>query len=148
MDCIQYYNMSQAPIEQATAIPYRRQGPWLEFCLITTAQGLRWGFPKGIIEPGQTAEEAALQESVEEAGLHGLIEGDDLGAYDYSKWGRTLHVRAFLMQVSQTDDDWLEAHFRRRAWCSFEEARSRLDRPPLRQLLAAALARLEGRPAR
>jgi 8-oxo-dGTP pyrophosphatase MutT (NUDIX family) len=137
--------MSQVPIEQATAIPYRRQGPWLEFCLITTSQGLRWGFPKGIIEPGQTAEEAALQESLEEAGLHGLIEGDVLGAYEYSKWGRILRVRAFLMQVVQDDDHWLEAHFRRRAWCSFEEARSRLDRPPLRQLLAMAQSRLDQR---
>jgi 8-oxo-dGTP pyrophosphatase MutT (NUDIX family) len=135
--------MSQVPIEQATAIPYRRQGAWLEFCLITTAQGLRWGFPKGIIEPGQTPEEAALQESLEEAGIHGQIEGDSLGGYEYSKWGRALRVQAFLMQVTQADDHWLEAHFRRRAWCSFEEARSRLDRPALRQLLANAQRRLE-----
>ena len=137
--------MSQVPIEQASAIPYRLQGPWLEFCLITTAQGVRWGFPKGIIEAGHTAEETALRESLEEAGLHGQIEGSDLGGYEYSKWGRTLHVRAFLMQVTQTDDQWLEAGFRRRTWCNFAEARARLDRPPLRQLLTAALARLEGR---
>lgn len=135
--------MSQAPIEQATAIPYRRQGRWLEFCLITTSQGLRWGFPKGIIEPGQTPQEAALQESLEEAGLHGQIEGEEIGLYHYSKWGRTLCVHAFLMQVGEADDQWLEAHFRRRAWCTLEEARARLDRPPLRQLLLAAAARLE-----
>ncbi len=135
--------MSQVSIAQATAIPYRRQGPWLEFCLITTSQGLRWGFPKGIIEPGQTPEEAALQESLEEAGIRGQIEGEPLGGYEYSKWGRTLRVQAFLMQVTQVDEHWLEAHFRRRAWCSFEEARSRLDRPPLRQLLATARERLE-----
>jgi len=137
--------MSQVPIEQATAIPYRRQGPLLEFCLITTSQGIRWGFPKGIIEGWQTPEEAALAEALEEAGLRGQIEGGELGRYEYSKWGRNLRVRAFLMQVTEADEQWQEAHFRRRTWCGFEEARARLDRPALRQLLAAAAACLEGR---
>jgi 8-oxo-dGTP pyrophosphatase MutT (NUDIX family) len=135
--------MSHASIEQASAIPYRRHGAWLEFCLITSSQSLRWGFPKGLIERGQTAEEAALQESLEEAGLHGRIEGDEVGSYEYSKLGRTFHVRTFLMEVSDADDHWLEAHFRRRAWCTFDEARARLDRPALRRLLLLAAARLE-----
>jgi 8-oxo-dGTP pyrophosphatase MutT (NUDIX family) len=135
--------MSQALIEQATAIPYRRQGGWLEFCLITTTQGRRWGFPKGIIESDQTAEQAALQESLEEAGLHGQIEGAELGEYEYFKWGRRLRVRGYLMQVIEADDQWQEAHFRRRSWCNFQEALARLDRPPLRQLLLSARARLE-----
>jgi 8-oxo-dGTP pyrophosphatase MutT (NUDIX family) len=135
--------MSQAPIEQATAVPYRRQGPRLEFCLITTSRGTRWGFPKGIIEPGQTPREAALMEALEEAGLHGEIEGEELGGYAYTKWNRVLTVRGYLMRVTQEDDHWLEWNSRRRVWCSLGVAQFRIDRPALQRLLAAAAERLK-----
>ena len=135
--------MNQPPIEQATAVPYRRQGPRLEFCLITTSQGTRWGFPKGIIEPGQTPEQAALAEALEEAGLRGEIEGQQLGGYAYTKWDRVLTVRGYLMRVTGEDDHWLESDFRRRVWCTLAEARARIDRPALQKLLAAVAARLE-----
>ena len=135
--------MSQAPIEQATAVPYRRQGPRLEFCLITTSQGSRWGFPKGIIEPGQTPRQAALVEAEEEAGLHGEIEGEELGGYAYTKWNRVLTVRGYLMRVTAEDDHWQEWTSRRRIWCSLAEAQARIDRPALQRLLATAAERLK-----
>src|SRR5262245_1798891 len=87
-------NLSSAspPIAQACAIPYRLVEGRLEFCLITSISKGHWGFPKGIIDPGETPMETALKEAHEEAGLSGRIVGPLLGSYSYEKWDTTLHV--------------------------------------------------------
>jgi 8-oxo-dGTP pyrophosphatase MutT (NUDIX family) len=50
-------------VRQAAALPLR-QG---KVCIITSSNGKRWIIPKGLIDPGHTAGEAALQEAWEEA---------------------------------------------------------------------------------
>jgi len=130
------------PIPQASVVPYRQRDGQLEFCLITSASGRRWGFPKGIIDPGETAEETALKEAEEEAGLHGRIDENPLGHYEYRKWGTVLSVTCYLMEVTAADDDWPEADFRGRRWCGAGEARQAIDRRELLDLLDAAVERI------
>ena len=134
------------PIQQACAIPYRCRDGQPEFCLITSIRKGTWGFPKGIIGPGETPEETALKEAEEEAGLHGRIVGKPLGQYEYRKWGTVLFVDVYLMQVTRADDDWDEADLRERAWCPADEARTAIHRQELRELLDAALERIESQP--
>lgn len=131
-----------APILQASAVPYRKRDGQVEFCLITTSKRKRWGFPKGIIDPGETPRETALKEALEEAGLHGRLKGDPLGHYQYRKWGTLLSVTCFLMEVTAADDDWLEADARGRRWHTAEKARSKIDRDSLVDLLDAAVERI------
>ena len=57
-------------IRQAAAIPVRAEA----ICLVTSTSGKRWVIPKGIIDPGMTAPQTALQETWEEAGLVGELE--------------------------------------------------------------------------
>src|SRR5262249_34177969 len=128
---------------QASAVPFRRQDEGLEFCLITSLSSGRWGFPKGLIDPGETAIEAALKEAHEEAGLHGQIVGEPLGEYQYAKWGSMLTVTVFLMEVSRADTSWLEADRRQRQWVSAEAAARMLDRRHLARLLRWAVRRLD-----
>ena len=130
------------PIQQASAIPYRRAGGALEFCLITSTSGNRWGFPKGIVEGDDTHEETALAEALEEAGLQGRIVGEPLGAYRYHKWDTTLDVVVYLMEVTRADDVWHEAELREREWVSPDEALARIDREEILALLARAMERL------
>ena len=92
------------PSRQAAAIPFRRQDGQALFCLITTADGSRWGIPKGMIDAGDTPVQTALKEAHEEAGLHGRVLGDPVGRYLYPKWGRTFTVDVFLMEVTGVDD--------------------------------------------
>lgn len=132
-----------APIQQAAAVPYRWHGSRLEFCLITSRKG-NWQFPKGIIDPGETPVETAQKEAEEEAGLHGELSGEPLGRYKYAKWGTTLVVTAFLMDVDTADDDWEESAWRDRRWCRPEEARALIRRDAIRALLEEAIARLNG----
>ena len=132
-------------IDQAGAVPYRRNGKSLEFCLITSSGSGRWGFPKGVIDPGETVEQTALKESLEEAGLHGRIIGEPIGSYRYEKWETTLTVLVLLMEVDSCDKQWDESDIRERCWVTAEKARELLCRPRLLKLLEAAVERLEGK---
>jgi 8-oxo-dGTP pyrophosphatase MutT (NUDIX family) len=136
-------NNSRHPIQQASAVPYRRRGEQIEFCLITSTGKGAWGFPKGIIDPGDTPVDTALKEAKEEAGLRGRIQGEPLGQYEYAKWGTTLLVTAYLMEVDAADNHWQEARLRKRHWCRADRARRMIVREELRGLLDAAVARLE-----
>ncbi len=135
-------SQSQQVVEQAGAIPFRKRKGKLEFCLITSARKKKWGFPKGMIDPGETYLETALKESHEEAGLHGEIIGDPVGSYEYSKWGLWLNVTVVLMQVTRVEDEWDEQHIRRRCWVSESKARNLIDRTELRALLGDAVERI------
>jgi phosphohistidine phosphatase len=130
------------PLLQAAVIPYRLRDGQPEFCLITSIRKGTWGFPKGIIDPGETASETALKEAEEEAGLHGRIVGEPLGQYQYYKWNTTLEVTVYLMEVTAADDDWEEADLRSRAWHRADEARAAIHRDELRELLDVALQRI------
>ena len=99
-------------IRQAAAIPVRGQ----QLCLVTSSSGKRWVIPKGLMEPGKTAGEIALQEAWEEAGLVGVLRPEPVGSYLYQKWGGTYHVTVFLLQVTEAAEDWPEHDLRERCW--------------------------------
>lgn len=126
---------------QACAIPYRRRDGQLEFCLITSSSG-RWGFPKGLIDPGESIDEAALKEAFEEAGLHGRIKGKPLGSYALEKNGSTVPVAVVLMKVSRCDEHWEEEDRRKRKWVAADDVLSLIAQPPQREMLRLALKQL------
>jgi 8-oxo-dGTP pyrophosphatase MutT (NUDIX family) len=101
--------------------------------------GKRWIVPKGRIEQGQTAGEAALLEAWEEAGLVGSLRPGPVGSYIYEKCGRMCHVTVFLMEVTGLSDAWPECHRRSRRWVRPERAAVHLNPRGLRKLLRKAL---------
>ena len=129
-------------IRQASAIPFRRGVDGLELCLITTVNKGRWGFPKGVIDPGETRVQTALKETREEAGLRGRILPRPVGTYRYAKWGVTLHVTVLLMEVTHCDEDWEEREVRQRRWAEPQQAIELVKQKVLNRLLRAALKRL------
>lgn len=129
-------------LDQAGVVPFRHSFHGLEVCLITSMSG-RWGFPKGIIDPGDTFPETSIKEALEEAGLRGRLVGEPLGCYDVFKYGRMNTVVVSAMEVTQCDDTWDEDHLRERLWVTPDEARQLLCRPWLRSCLDAAVARIE-----
>jgi 8-oxo-dGTP pyrophosphatase MutT (NUDIX family) len=132
---------SRQPILQASVIPFQRRHGRIAFCLITTRKG-NWIFPKGIIDPGETLEQAATKEALEEAGVGGNLCFPPVGQYEYYKWGTTLTVTVLLMEVSQVADAW-EEDWRQRRWVSADEAKTLIVRPELRELLHTAIRRIE-----
>ena len=121
------------PIEQAAAIPVYDG----KVCLVTSRTGRRWVIPKGKIDPGHTAVEAARIEAWEEAGLRGRIWGKAVGCYEYEKYGRTHRVSVFVMRVVRQQDEWPEQAVRERVWVSVEKAIQRVEEPELRDILRA-----------
>ena len=104
-------------------------------CLVTARSGRRWVIPKGQIDPGHSAGEAALIEAWEEAGLVGVLDPEPVGSYVYEKLGRPHHVLVYRMTVTATHDRYPEVASRQRAWVTADEAIDRVDEPGLRDLL-------------
>jgi 8-oxo-dGTP pyrophosphatase MutT (NUDIX family) len=121
-----------APVRQAAAVPLRDDGL---VCMVTSRNRRRWVLPKGRIELDQTAGEAALNESWEEAGLVGVLDGEPVGTYHYEKFGRDHLVTVFVMRVTDEKTSWPERGQRTREWVPVEEALSRIEEPGLRILV-------------
>jgi 8-oxo-dGTP pyrophosphatase MutT (NUDIX family) len=94
--------------------------------------------PKGQIDAGHTAGEAALVEAWEEAGLVGALDPEPLGTYAYEKYGRELLVLVFKLTVTEARDEWPERQLRARAWVTLDEALDRIEEAGLRDLLRVA----------
>jgi len=122
--------MSQV-LRQAAVIPVADG----RVCMVTSSSGRRWVVPKGMIDEGHTAGEAALIEAWEEAGLVGTLTQEPVGSYLYDKYGRTHHVVVFVMQVTEEAVDWPERDVRRREWVDPVEAADRVEEPGLRDIL-------------
>src|SRR5215204_3945299 len=103
---------SDSYVRQAAALPLRNG----RVCLVTSSNGKRWVIPKGLIEPGQTAGETALQEAWEEAGIVGVLSAEPIGSYIYEKWCGTCFVTVFMMNVTEVLQDWPEREQRQRSW--------------------------------
>jgi phosphohistidine phosphatase len=131
--------------DQAGVIPFRRRKGTIEVCLIRNKGRKKWKIPKGFVDPGETAEQAALKEAWEEAGLKGRLSGGAIGLYEYEKWGFELSVSVYLMEVTDAEDEWEESRFRERSWERVETAFEMLRKHPVRPLLDIAATRLERR---
>ena len=112
-----------AYVRQAAALPIRNG----RVCLVTSSNGKRWVIPKGLIEPGQTAGETALQEAWEEAGLVGALRTEPIGSFIYEKWCGVCHVTVFALEVTEMKQEWPERTLRQRIWTTPAGAAERLD---------------------
>jgi phosphohistidine phosphatase len=128
--------------EQAAALPFRRNGAKLQLCLIRRWDSNAWSIPKGTVDPGDTLSETALKETWEEAGLRGGLHGECVGTYRYQKWGASLTVAVYLIEVTAQADAWDESHLRERKWFALSDAIGRLSDHPVQPLLERAVAML------
>lgn len=127
---------------QVAALCYRETDQGTRVLLITSRDTGRWIVPKGWPIDGLDGPGSALQEAWEEAGVSKAdIESDPVGAYDYLKAknkGPDIPVKAqvYLTRVRNLEDDYPEAHQRKRAWFAPSEAANLVDEPDLKEILA------------
>ncbi|MBB3210361.1 phosphohistidine phosphatase [Rhodopirellula rubra] len=121
---------------QSAVIPYRIRDHKLEILVISTSKRKRWGVPKGIHDPGKTAQASAANEAMEEAGVLGKVMDAEVGRYSYAKWGATCTVHVYPMEVSAVlpPDRWPESH-RGREWLSATAAADRVHQDELKHMI-------------
>ena len=112
-----------------------------EVLLITVAGG-RWQLPKGRVEEGETAEQAAVREVAEETGVRGRVRAE-LPAIDYwfSRVDRRIHKRVdyFLLDdAGGSTDDYDPHEVDGAAWLPWDEALARLTFDNERRVVVAA----------
>lgn len=104
-------------------------------CLVTNRSGRHWVIPKGTIDTGQSASEAALKEAWEEAGLLGSLSHEPFGSYQAMKKLQRCHITVYLLHVSESSERWPEMGLRHREWIPFSIAAERVRDSGLSQLL-------------
>jgi len=120
---------------QSGVIPFRRDTSGLKILLITSLHRKRWIIPKGIIEDDLSPQESAEKEAFEEAGIKGRMYENEIGEYQYRKWGGICTVKVFLFEVSELLETWPESVARHRKWVSVEDAGKLVKEKPLKQLI-------------
>jgi 8-oxo-dGTP pyrophosphatase MutT (NUDIX family) len=101
---------------------------------------LRWTLPKGHVEPGETAEQAAVREVAEETGIRGRVLAP-LGSIDFSFTAedRRVHktVHHFLLRAVSGELTAGEPEVATVAWVALDELANRLSFDDERRLLPA-----------
>jgi phosphohistidine phosphatase len=120
---------------QAGAIPFRRLEKRFEILLITSRSNRQWTIPKGLIDPGMTAEQTAVQEAFEEAGITGTLFPEPVLQFSYRKWQGTCLVKTYFFRVEQEVESWPEKFIRQRRWVSRSEAAKLIRFPEVRTFL-------------
>ncbi|CAF2198692.1 hypothetical protein BRARA_G03260 [Brassica rapa] len=106
-------------------IPYRYKNDGEIEVLLISAQKKGKGMllPKGGWEIDESIEEAALRETMEEAGVTGHLE-ETLGKWQYQSKRHSMVHDGFMfpMLVSEQFEQWPESGFRQRKWVCLSEA--------------------------
>ena|SRR5919204_3518163 len=119
-------------VAEAGGIVARIERGTVRYLLVTAKRNPEhWLFPKGRIEPRETAADAALREAREEAGVDGTVLAP-LGWLEF-RYGRDdIQVQIFLIDYR---GDIPAREHRQRRWCTYEEAIELLSFDNARQLL-------------
>ncbi len=126
---------------QTAALCYRVEDGRKRVLLITSRGTGRWVIPKGWLMRGKKANEAAVVEAWEEAGVRpGRTADQPIGTYVYDKIKNsglpvTVEMLVFPVEVQSLEDQFPEARERTRRWVTPAEAAEMVDEPGLKQIL-------------
>jgi len=128
-------------VEQAGGIVFRHDRAGISILLVRAKRDpSKWIFPKGHIEPGETARAAAIRETREEAGVRGQAFGE-IGDPEEFEWaGQWFRVQYFLIRMTSESD---ETDGREKAWFPFDTALDRISFASARDLLRQARKKIE-----
>ena len=127
---------AKARVEQAGAIVYRRGRDGMHLLIVGARKTPgEWVFPKGHVEPGERADEAALREVREEAGVEAALVLP-LASLEFQSGTEAVRVRYVLARHVA---DMAPAESRATRWCTVAEALALLSHDDARALLRTAL---------
>ncbi|MEM9063135.1 MAG: NUDIX hydrolase [Pseudomonadota bacterium] len=131
---------------QVAALAWMPETTEPKFWIVTSRRTGRWVLPKGSIDAGMTAPQAAAQEAFEEVGVSGEVGPTPIGRYRIPKirppliW--TLDVEIYPLCVTRVDDTWREKAERERRLVGLAEAHQLIEDDAILSALRAATLRL------
>jgi 8-oxo-dGTP pyrophosphatase MutT (NUDIX family) len=127
-----------ARVQQSGAIVFRREDDRLRVLLVRSKKDPAiWVFPKGHVEDGEAAEQTAVRETWEEAGVRGDL-GRAIGApLEFVSGGEPVSVQYFLMTAREESDS---PEGRDKQWLSIDDALNALAFDSARAKLREAVA--------
>ncbi len=105
------------------AVVYRMINGELRYLLIKNRRSTHWGFPKGHIEAGETPEQTAKREVLEETGIHIEILPEFATKSEYTIQGRVeKSVTIFLAKTKDTQTTIQREEIEDYIWLNFDRA--------------------------
>lgn len=132
----------------AGGVVYRITQSGIQIVLISVRNGHAWCLPKGIVDKGETIEEAALREVREETGLTGRII-DVLGDINYWYFIKEENIKCrkkvyfFLMEYVSGDTADHDIEVDEAGWFTPEHAMKKVCYKGDRSILKKAIAKIE-----
>ena len=128
-------------VEQAGGIVFRRSGAGTSILLVRAKRDPSvWIFPKGHIDPGESAIETAVRETAEEAGVAGEAVRPIGAPLEFEYLGSRYRVQYFLVRYV---GEIAESEGRKKQWFPIDEALAHLRFDGVRELLEIARAEIE-----
>ena len=110
------------------AVVFRCEGEKKKFLLIRNRRSAHWGFPKGHIEPGESNEQTAIREVLEETGINIRILPDFKKCSEYTIQGRIeKSVAIFLARTDDVEYTVQAEEIEECGWFSFDDAMKTLN---------------------
>ena len=135
----------------AGGVVYRPEADTHQVALICVGASRRWQLPKGLVDAGESEDEAALREVKEETGLTGTLHSpiDTIEYWYYGDLGgrkvrfhKVVHFYLIAYASGSTDDHDHEVHEAR--WFPIDEAREILAFKNEKNIMDKAKAALGG----
>ena len=105
------------------AVVYRMINGELRYLLIKNKRSANWGFPKGHIEPGETQEETAMREVLEETGVHIHIHPGFVSRSEYTIQGKVeKSVAIFVAGTTDTQTVIQQEEIEDYIWLNYQKA--------------------------
>lgn len=122
-------------------------GPHPRLLLIHESSEDRWCFPKGHVEPGESADDAARREVEEETGLLDFVLEEELAVVTYRFYSQrrdrsVVKSSVYFLASCRQSAPQLEAGFDTARWCTPAEALPLLEYANDRAVVRAVVRRL------
>ena len=131
----------------AGGVIFKKNDNSFQIILISVRNGKAWCLPKGIVDKGETTEEAALREVSEETGLTGRII-DKLGDINYWYYIKEENIKCrktvyfYLMEYISGDTADHDIEVDEAVWFSFETALEKVSFKGDRNIIEKAIEKL------
>ena len=101
-----FFNAKKAEQHSAGGVLVKKRGNRAQLCLVSKKEGRVWAFPKGRVDQGESLEETALREILEETGHEAVIidKLDTIEYYFFLQENNTFYqktVTFFLMKLTK-----------------------------------------------